>query len=352
MKLMSKLKILVPSQWGVYQRSEDKQTQIPFIARFAFLSSWKNAKVKARWVERTYNDSQKKGTWQIVADPPSSRCIHSCISVPVGNFDILVRIDLRGKKRRKKNFQTVENVGIGEIFVMVGQSNAANSGTARLRPKHNEVRAMTKKGWQIADDPQPFASNTKGSPWTVMGDILFEQLNIPIGVISAAVGGSSVAEWQEDNNNYQNFIRLLNKLRERGCKKSQLPRAILWHQGETDSRDELPAEQYVTLLKKLIENTSRDICKESQSIPWIVALAAFHTDTSQTAIDAIISAQKQVIMDEELDYVYKGPTTEDLLGLDWRAPDLVHFNKNGLKEHGRRWAQTIMKIFFMNDINY
>jgi len=51
----------------------------------------------------------------------------------------------------------VEHVGVGEVFVVAGQSNSANVGEERLRPATGLVATLDGAGWRPADDPQPGA---------------------------------------------------------------------------------------------------------------------------------------------------------------------------------------------------
>jgi hypothetical protein len=46
-------------------------------------------------------------------------------------------------------------VGVGEVFVVAGQSNSANHGAEKQVTKTKRVSAFDGTGWQLADDPQP-----------------------------------------------------------------------------------------------------------------------------------------------------------------------------------------------------
>ena len=56
----------------------------------------------------------------------------------------------------------VEHVGVGEVFVVAGQSNSANHGEEKQTTKTGKVATFDGKRWQLANDPQPGASGGGG----------------------------------------------------------------------------------------------------------------------------------------------------------------------------------------------
>ena len=52
----------------------------------------------------------------------------------------------------------VEHVGVGDIFVVAGQSNSSNHGAEKQKTTTGLVAAFDGKHWQLANDPQPGAS--------------------------------------------------------------------------------------------------------------------------------------------------------------------------------------------------
>jgi hypothetical protein len=117
-------------------------------------------------------------------------------------------------------------------------------------------------------------------------------------------------------------------------------RAVLWHQGESDSIDRTTAETYAARLRAVIGG-SRDAA--GWDIPWLVARVSFHPAPRPEEMRAVVKGQEDVVGSK---CIFQGPTTDDMLGEQWRAPDLVHFNGAGLVEHGTRWARAILDTFF------
>ena len=158
----------------------------------------------------------------------------------------------------------VEKIGVGEILVIAGQSNAANSGSTRLRPAEDRVSTWNRRGWSWAGDPQPLATGREGSPWPRLGDLLVRRLQVPVGIVSVAVGGSPIHEWlywatwRKHGECYVKFREALRAPLRSGA-GSRGPRAVLWHQGETDVEIGTSTEVYARKLAKVIAQSRREI---------------------------------------------------------------------------------------------
>ena len=233
---------------------------------------------------------------------------------------------------------SVTDVGVGEVFVIAGQSNSANSGQFTLSPESDWVRAPNRdrSGWRVAHDPQPVATGLGGSPWPPFGDLMVESLEVPVGVISVGWGGTRVDQWLPDSTGpaklYERLRTALEFVGPGGA------RSVLWHQGESDTLAEKSADQYARELRKVIAQSRVDA---GFDIPWGVALASFMPTAAATVTAEIRQAQLQVIEADPL--VFQGADTDDLLGDTWRY-DRVHFNEVGLREHARRWHNAVLPI--------
>jgi hypothetical protein len=80
---------------------------------------------------------------------------------------------------------TVDRVGVGEVFVVAGQSNSANHGEEKLVPTDDRVVTLAPDGvWRVAADPQPGASGDGGSFLPALGDRLEAEFDVPIGLVA------------------------------------------------------------------------------------------------------------------------------------------------------------------------
>lgn len=234
----------------------------------------------------------------------------------------------------------VDRVGIGDIFITCGQSNSANHGHPTQAPSDERVSLLdlnTRK-WRIAKDPQPGASGTGGSPWPDFGDSLTRRTDTPVAVIAVGQGSKMVSQWLPGSPLYSRIIHAHNALKSTGGF-----RAILWHQGESDSLAGTDATTYATHLTTIIEQSRTDI---GFMIPWGVALASYHPDSHITNEVQVLEGQKSVILNSPS--VFLGAETDSFHTNNWLS-DLVHFNDLGLHDHGRQWAESVYKALLSAD---
>lgn len=236
---------------------------------------------------------------------------------------------------------TIEKVGVGEVFVTAGQSNSTNFGNPRQTPREDRVSALGPNGWQFAADPQPIATDDGakgGSTWPILGDLLVQKLNVPVGLVSVGWGGSAASQWGRSGGMYPRMAKVLKLLGRNG------ERAILWHQGETDMVLGTSTELYMGLLTTLIAQSREDA---GWDVPWMIAGVSFMPAQSFGSgllpkMKAVRRAQHNLADGKT---VFEGPTTDDLVGPKWRH-DTVHFGNAGLHEHAKRWADVIERAFF------
>jgi hypothetical protein len=116
-------------------------------------------------------------------------------------------------------------------------------------------------------------------------------------------------------------------------------RAVLWHQGESDSHQpeghDIPAATYASMLREVI-TTSRK--QAGWDVPWFVAEATYHSPSDKEC-PPIRAAQRSLW---ESGVALEGPDT-DALTMQYRQNNGkgVHFNDAGLKAHGILWARAV-----------
>lgn len=279
------------------------------------------------------------------------------LEVPSGGW---FRIDLRAMVGVEAvAVGAVDHVGVGEVFVIAGQSNSANHGAEKQQVHGGMVSSFDGERWQIADDPQPGASGGGGSFIPPFGDGMAERLGVPIGIVATGVGATSVREWLSAGAKFPNPPTIENKVRRlpsgewesRGdtfanfISRAQALgvggfRAVLWHQGESDAtqRDAsrtLPGHLYQKYLTDVIHASRREL---GWPVPWFVAQASYHTPDDPGS-DEIRAAQAALW---QAGVALEGPDTDALTGeLRDNGGQGVHFSGAGLRAHGLVWVARV-----------
>ena len=156
----------------------------------------------------------------------------------------------------------VDHVGVGEVFVIAGQSNSANSGEQPQRTTSHLVSSFGGDDWRPADDPQPGVNDGSngGSPWPAFGDALAAKYKVPVGIASTGRGGTSVHDWRPDGDLFKWMTKRMEALGPHGF------RAVLWHQGEADYAT--PANDYAGGMTEIIRASQK---AAGWDVPWFVA---------------------------------------------------------------------------------
>ncbi|MCY2952685.1 MAG: hypothetical protein NTU53_12045 [Planctomycetota bacterium] len=248
---------------------------------------------------------------------------------------------------------SVEYVGVGEVFVIAGQSNSSNHGQEKQETTTGLVAAFDGKHWQLANDPQPGGSGGAGSFMPPFGDAMAGTFKVPVGIVACGIGATSVREWLPKGMKFSNPPTLQGRVRKlpsgewesKGeafemltARMKQLGpkgfRAVLWHQGESDAEQPdpkrtLPGKLYRQYLEQVIRDSRKEI---GWDVPWFVALVSSH---GGNGVPDIRAGQKS-LWDDGI--ALEGPDSDALRG-DLRAG--VHFSGKGLREHGARWAGKV-----------
>ncbi len=141
----------------------------------------------------------------------------------------------------------VHHIGVGDIFVIAGQSNAAGRGKGPVAdPPELGVHLLRPSGqWELAAHPLAettgarflgnFENHNPGhSPWLHFAKQLKARLGYPIGLVPCAYGGAPLRWWNPEENGalFQNMMEFLD-----GCGGIK-PRGLLWYQGEAEGYEE------------------------------------------------------------------------------------------------------------------
>ena len=346
------LNLEVPSDYQVHQRTSRSGGRIVVAGTLSDSPSVPGS------LEARLNGGQASSAWQQLATlKPGQARFQGELMAPSGGWYTL---EVRMMHANRTTAQTsIPHVGMGEIFIVSGQSNSANHGEEKQKYQTERVATFYNGTWQIAHDPQPGASGRAGSFIPSFGDAMADRFNVPIGIVATGVGATSVREWLPAGTQFPNpptltgnvsqladgtwvskgtlFDRFALRMKEMGVNGF---RAVLWHQGESDANQSdqtrtLTGPLYQRFLTQLIRDSSRELGWEP---PWFVALASYHTPEDPESPE-IRTAQRALW---ESGVALEGPDS-DAMTRDFRDNDGkgVHFSGKGLREHGVRWAEKV-----------
>ncbi len=248
------------------------------------------------------------------------------------------------------------------IFLCFGQSNM--EGNARIEPQDsvgvsdrflnlsavdfsNKSRKMGK--WYKALPPL-CRENTGLTPVDYFGRTLLEYLpeDHKVGIVHVAIGGISIdgflpdrideyaktaPEWMVpmlaayDGHPYDRLVAM-GKI----AKKKGVISGILMHQGETNTGD----PEWPKNVKTVYENLLRDLKLNAEDVPLLVGEVVSADRGGQCAAhNAVIDTIARVI------------PTAHVIPADGLTQnfDFLHFNANGYRELGRRYAAEMLKIW-------
>lgn len=258
--------------------------------------------------------------------PGSARAL-----IPAGGW---YRLEVRAVAAGQVAAQAfVEPVGVGEVFVIAGQSYADGANEEHLQIEDSAGRVVAcdalKKTWAVANDPQPNRADG-GTIWPAMGNDLLPLARVPIGLMNAAVGGTSSRQWLPGEALHQQLSdagRVVGRFR-----------AVLWQQGESDVIEGVSSDQYVRNLVAIRESLAEAWGFEP---PWLLAKSTLHPTVYDKPQEEgqIRAAIDQLVA---LPGFRPGPDT-DILGAENRGGlgTRRHFSAVGQRRAGLMWCISL-----------
>jgi len=316
------LTVLSPRNLQVFQRRTRSQGSILVSGRVKPAADKLEVKVSGTGLSGALPD-----TWQPVPLLPPTRMFRAELPTPAGGW---YTVSLRATKGGNPVAETtIEQVGVGEVFVGAGQSNSTNYGQERTQQTSGMVSSFSGTAWQIADDPQPGTHDTSkgGSFWPAFGDAMYAKYQVPIGVATTGHGGTSVNQWQPGGDLHNWMMTRIYELGPGGF------RGVLWHQGESDVN--MPSADYAAKLTNTIW-ASKQLA--GWEFPWFVAQVSYHNPGNPIYPNPR-EAQATLWADG---VALEGPDTDTLTG-DMRdhGGNGIHFSAKGCKAHGEMWAAKV-----------
>ncbi|QJW88868.1 DUF11 domain-containing protein [Spirosoma taeanense] len=294
--------------------------------------------------------------WKNLAFLPDSKAFRGLLTATAGWY----RLDVRAKAGSTLLTETkVNRIGIGEVFVVAGQSNMVGGFEREPGAEEDRVSCVDFRQNNLDEQLLPLmfnhisygASTGPSQPphiWGRLGDRLVRRLNVPVLFLGAAQAGTSSDQWRQSAAGATDasgqpfpYRRLSVAFRHYVARTGA--RAVLWHQGEGDVGSS--GTQYFNNIQYVIQKTRQQL--EFDQLPWLVSRVTY---TQGQTNPGVIAAQNRLIA--EVNDVFAGPSTDDLTGPDNRLDDNVHFGGNGLIRFVDRWDKSLNDDFFARSVPY
>jgi hypothetical protein len=244
---------------------------------------------------------------------------------------------------------SIEYVGVGDIFIIAGQSNASGRGLTLNSYSHPSLKAAlfgNDDVWkELADgvddklgqvDLVSFDFYTKGSPWPLIATNIMESQNVPVAFIPTAKGGTRIYQWEPEDN-HSDPSTLYGSMNRRINAVGGNVKGVLFFQGESDAQMDTTQSDYEHLMNIFVNTVASDF-------PGLTVMIGQIGHADFDTLDDIRSAQINVIHSNSNAYI--GPATYDI-NLSDEDGDTLHFKSdNDVQEFARRWFLAINNIYY------
>jgi Carbohydrate esterase, sialic acid-specific acetylesterase len=354
----AQLSINMPVERSVFQRVNNKATiQIGgvtdvFLSQIQVKLEVINGGIPISWT--TINTNIEPGEFRAqIAD------------VEAGWYELEVRGMYNGNQ---VGFDEVEKVGIGEVFVISGQSNAQGG-------RYPDPEYSTQIYYGAQDDrvnginfstndpnfvyPIPNISNilpiTDLAPtgkaswcWALLGDHIAQNWNVPVLFLNTAITSTTMLTWSQAANNNSSPYIYMKKSFDYYNKIFGI-RAILWHQGESDTAYNFDSNPQNRID---FENNFMNLISKSRehlggNVSWVIAkvsrLAYFLTSNN------LLECQQNIATNYP--NCFLGPSTDGIQPGQYERDGEVHFRAEGFIDLSDSWYNSINNSNFINNSN-
>lgn len=353
------------SPWQIFQQKDGKaevtlsgkykkihlSQELPLV--FTEVSEQKKTTVKARIAYE--NSGESVIGWkrcEIIDDENWAVCFKD---VPVGGlYRIETYMDYEGWDGLScTRGDMIHNIGVGDIFVIAGQSNAAGRAKTPIEDSPDLLVHLLKNDgrWDLATHPLNETTNAVHlghyenhnpghSPFLHFAKLLKGALNYPIGLVNCAYGGAPLRWWNLDENGalFQNMLEMLGEY-------DITPKAMLWYQGEAEGFEKSAATyeaRFTSFVRQL-----RDHFGEESFPVFTVQLNRCMTPTTETLDKEwgmVREAQRKLA--HSLNGVYVVPAT------DLSLYDFIHNSSQSNLVVGERLAKAALTELYGKDYNW
>lgn len=269
------------------------------------------------------------------------------LDVPAGGMYSIATY-LRWGERDTYRGDSIFHVGVGDVYVIAGQSNSFGTSKDNIEDKISEkVHVFRLNGrWDIASHPlhdttgavleEFYNESAFHSPWLAFARQISESTGYPIGLIPTARGGTPLSWWDaaEDGRLLDAMLYMI-RLSGGGV------RGILWYQGCNDASEEL-SKTYLERSESVFADFKKKLNGEISILTVQLNKQTYIPWENARHYATVREAQRQIA--KRMKNVYVVPA------LDLPVCDSIHNNAASNLVIARRTANIALKYIYRQSV--
>ena len=223
-----------------------------------------------------------------------------------------------------------------DIFLLMGQSNMAGRGLLEdVEPIRDErIRVYQDGQWATAEEPLHHDRPTAGIglAMSFARTVLDANPGTDIGLVPRAVGSTPLERWMPGADLYECAMAAAREAARDGTIK-----AVLWHQGEHDSKSEADASSYLQRFTAMVKTLKEQL--GAPSLPFILGeLGAYLSERPDFPHYRTVNAELRKIPDALPHSAFVSAE-----GLNDKG-DSLHYDARSLRILGQRYADAYLGL--------
>lgn len=336
-----------PQPWAIIQQRFGK-------ADIQLAGRWQLAEENVALVEAVFVRVVKEDDGTIVLPWTTAELLENaqwrCMlrDVPAGGLyrlETALRTKDMGDTDRAVRGDMVHHIGVGDLWVIAGQSNAAGYGEGPIAdpPEIGVHLFRNSNRWDLASHPFNESTDTvhpvnreRGnpghSPYLAFAKRIKQATGRPVGLLQTSLGGSPLSAWrpEEEGRLYRNMMSVIEAA-------GGSVRGVLWYQGEADAGNRRLADTYQTRFASFVETVRRNLQN-----PDVAFLTVQLNRRTQPVASIDQNRNWGIVREAQRQSARQTPGVFAVPATDCGLSDKVHNNPAGNLLIGERLARTAL----------